>query len=85
MWAMERQKREKIPQASFTQRESPMCVQSLHCYCYLLERLINIWAYHSGRRMLHVNVDTVGRSSPSNFSPRAGQTVYEFVQLFYIV
>lgn len=60
---------EKAPQDLLTQQESLMCAQSLHCYCYLLERLINIWAYHSGRRMLHVNVDTVGRLSPANFAP----------------
>jgi hypothetical protein len=60
---------EKSPQNPLTHQKSPMCVQSLHCYCYLLERLINIWAYHSGRRMLHVNVDTVGRPSPANFAP----------------
>eukprot|EP00243_Klebsormidium_subtile_P008777 TRINITY_DN4237_c0_g1_i2.p1 TRINITY_DN4237_c0_g1~~TRINITY_DN4237_c0_g1_i2.p1 ORF type:complete len:372 (-),score=47.65 TRINITY_DN4237_c0_g1_i2:396-1511(-) len=32
--------------------------ESSHCYCYILERLINVWAYHSGRRMIYVDAAT---------------------------
>lgn len=26
-----------------------------HCWCFLLERLVNIWAYHTGLRMVYVD------------------------------
>ncbi|KAJ7532729.1 hypothetical protein O6H91_13G016800 [Diphasiastrum complanatum] len=26
-----------------------------HCYCHLLEVLINVWAYHSARRMIYID------------------------------
>ncbi|KAG9441744.1 hypothetical protein H6P81_017598 [Aristolochia fimbriata] len=26
-----------------------------HCYCRILELLVNIWAYHSGRKMVYIN------------------------------
>lgn len=29
-----------------------------HCYCRLLELLVNVWAYHSARRMIYVNPET---------------------------
>lgn len=27
------------------------------CWCFMMERIVNIWAQHAGIRMLHVNVD----------------------------
>lgn len=29
-----------------------------HCWCFLLERLVNIWAYHTGLRMVYVDPAT---------------------------
>ncbi|MED6108875.1 hypothetical protein PIB30_028338 [Stylosanthes scabra] len=29
-----------------------------HCYCRMLELLINVWAYHSGRKMVYINATT---------------------------
>ncbi|CAN6846812.1 unnamed protein product [Brassica oleracea] len=26
-----------------------------HCYCRVLELLVNVWAYHSGRKMVYIN------------------------------
>ncbi|KAL0322190.1 UNVERIFIED_CONTAM: hypothetical protein Scaly_2515400 [Sesamum calycinum] len=26
-----------------------------HCYCRLLELLVNVWAYHSARKMVYIN------------------------------
>ena len=30
-------------------------VQERHCYCQLLEGLVNVWAYHSARRMIYID------------------------------
>lgn len=32
-----------------------MYVQGKHCYCQLLESLVNVWAYHSARHMIYVD------------------------------
>lgn len=29
--------------------------QRKHCYCRMLELLVNVWAYHSGREMVYMN------------------------------
>ncbi|XP_019058423.1 PREDICTED: uncharacterized protein LOC104816682 [Tarenaya hassleriana] len=29
-----------------------------HCYCRILELVINVWAYHSGRKMVYINPRT---------------------------
>lgn len=29
--------------------------QEKHCYCRMLELLINVWAYHSARKMVYIN------------------------------
>ncbi|XP_024521433.1 uncharacterized protein LOC9644820 [Selaginella moellendorffii] len=29
-----------------------------HCYCCLLEVLVNVWAYHSARRLIYVDPET---------------------------
>ncbi|KAI4346447.1 hypothetical protein L6164_007342 [Bauhinia variegata] len=33
--------------------------QKKHCYCHILELLINVWAYHSARKMVYIDPDTV--------------------------
>ncbi|CAK9313391.1 unnamed protein product [Citrullus colocynthis] len=30
-------------------------LEKKHCYCRILEMLVNVWAYHSGRRMVYIN------------------------------
>ncbi|XP_023550213.1 uncharacterized protein LOC111808462 isoform X1 [Cucurbita pepo subsp. pepo] len=30
-------------------------LEKKHCYCRILEILVNVWAYHSGRRMVYIN------------------------------
>lgn len=30
-------------------------MEGQHCYCRVLELLVNVWAYHSARRMIYVN------------------------------
>ncbi|XP_017252803.2 uncharacterized protein LOC108223192 isoform X2 [Daucus carota subsp. sativus] len=33
-------------------------VEKKHCYCRVLEILVNVWAYHSGRIMAYINPET---------------------------
>lgn len=33
-------------------------MEGQHCYCRILELLMNVWAYHSARRMIYVNPET---------------------------
>lgn len=33
-------------------------MEGQHCYCRVLELLMNVWAYHSARRMIYVNPET---------------------------
>lgn len=32
--------------------------QKKHCYCRLLELLVNVWAYHSARKMVYIDPHT---------------------------
>ncbi|KAK0580736.1 hypothetical protein LWI29_005685 [Acer saccharum] len=44
-----------------------------HCYSRLLELLVNVWAYHSGRRMLYVNPETGAMQEHHKFNSRRGK------------
>ncbi|XP_020222304.1 uncharacterized protein LOC109804837 isoform X2 [Cajanus cajan] len=33
-------------------------IEKKHCYCRVLEILINVWAYHSARKMVYINPNT---------------------------
>ncbi|KAK2650174.1 hypothetical protein Ddye_017663 [Dipteronia dyeriana] len=44
-----------------------------HCYSRLLELLVNVWAYHSGRRMLYVNPGTGAMQEHHKFNSRRGK------------
>ncbi|XP_021850387.2 uncharacterized protein [Spinacia oleracea] len=33
-------------------------VEKKHCYCRVLELLVNVWAYHSARRMVYIDPNT---------------------------
>ncbi|KAF3784394.1 hypothetical protein EJ110_NYTH30259 [Nymphaea thermarum] len=30
-------------------------MEKKHCYCHVLELLVNVWAYHSARKMIYIN------------------------------
>ncbi|KAK6920052.1 Glycosyl transferase, family 1, partial [Dillenia turbinata] len=56
---------------------SGQCYLSLskdkHCYSRVLELLINVWAYHSARRMVYVDPDTGAMQEQHRFNNRKGQ------------
>ncbi|XP_061363796.1 uncharacterized protein LOC133307319 isoform X2 [Gastrolobium bilobum] len=33
-------------------------IEKKHCYCRVLELLVNVWAYHSARKMVYINPNT---------------------------
>ncbi|XP_061997016.1 uncharacterized protein LOC133714780 isoform X1 [Rosa rugosa] len=43
-----------------------------HCYSRLLELLVNVWAYHSARRMVYVNPETGTMQEQHKFKSRRG-------------
>lgn len=43
-----------------------------HCYSRLLELLVNVWAYHSARRIVYVNPETGLMQEQHNFKNRRG-------------
>ncbi|KAJ4823972.1 hypothetical protein Tsubulata_039229 [Turnera subulata] len=57
--------------------QSGHCYLSLskdkHCYSRLLELLVNVWAYHSGRQMVYVNPDTGSMQEQHKISSRRGK------------
>ncbi|XP_023514303.1 uncharacterized protein LOC111778610 isoform X2 [Cucurbita pepo subsp. pepo] len=44
-----------------------------HCYSRLLELLVNVWAYHSARRIVYVNPETGAMQEQHKFDIRRGQ------------
>ncbi|KAG7990513.1 hypothetical protein I3843_02G029600 [Carya illinoinensis] len=44
-----------------------------HCYSRLLELLINVWAYHSARRLVYVNPETGEMQEHHRFDSRKGK------------
>ncbi|XP_019461275.1 PREDICTED: uncharacterized protein LOC109360682 isoform X2 [Lupinus angustifolius] len=44
-----------------------------HCYSRLLELLVNVWAYHSARRMVYVNPETGVMQEQHKFKSRRGK------------
>ncbi|KAF3792817.1 hypothetical protein EJ110_NYTH10775 [Nymphaea thermarum] len=44
-----------------------------HCYSRLLELVVNIWAYHSARRMIYVNPQTGAMQEQHGFAIRRGK------------
>ncbi|MFS8027277.1 putative glycosyl transferase, family 1 [Helianthus anomalus] len=57
--------------------QSGFCYLSLskdkHCYSRVLELLINVWAYHSARRMVYINPTTGKLEEQHNFKTRRGK------------
>ena len=48
-------------------------VQDQHCYSRLLEVIVNVWAFHSARRMVYVNPETGVMQEQHQLSGRRGQ------------
>jgi len=46
--------------------------QTKHCYCRVLELLINVWAYHSARRMVYINPNTGSTEEQHPIEQRKG-------------
>lgn len=46
--------------------------QTKHCYCRVLELLINVWAYHSARRMVYINPSTGSMEEQHPIEQRKG-------------
>ncbi|KAL2613752.1 hypothetical protein R1flu_025444 [Riccia fluitans] len=51
-----------------------------HCYCRLLEGLINIWAYHSARKMIYLDPETGAMREQHSIESRKGTTWAKFFQ-----
>ncbi|KAG2310201.1 hypothetical protein Bca52824_021758 [Brassica carinata] len=43
-----------------------------HCYCRVLELLVNVWAYHSGRKMVYINPKDGSLEEQHQLSQRKG-------------
>ncbi|XP_043713993.1 uncharacterized protein LOC122662420 isoform X2 [Telopea speciosissima] len=58
-------------------RRSGHCFLSIskdrHCYSRVLELLVNVWAYHSARRMVYVNPETGAMQEQHRLKSRRGQ------------
>nr|GEX24543.1 putative glycosyl transferase family 1 protein [Tanacetum cinerariifolium] len=57
--------------------QSGLCYLSLskdkHCYSRVLELLVNVWAYHSARRMVYIDPKTGTIQEQHNFKSRRGK------------
>ncbi|KAJ4802999.1 UDP-Glycosyltransferase superfamily protein [Rhynchospora pubera] len=68
---------DSLDQLSYN-KSNPSCVlgsseiEKRHCYCRVMEFLVNIWAYHSGRRMLYLNPVTAQLSEQHPLEQRRG-------------
>lgn len=47
-------------------------VQDRHCYSRVLELLVNVWAYHSARRMVYISPETGSMQEQHNLKSRRG-------------
>ncbi|OAE33869.1 hypothetical protein AXG93_1921s1160 [Marchantia polymorpha subsp. ruderalis] len=51
-----------------------------HCYCRLLEGLINVWAYHSARKMIYVDPNSGAMREQHSLQDRKGIIWAKFFQ-----
>ncbi|XP_022858780.1 uncharacterized protein LOC111379604 isoform X1 [Olea europaea var. sylvestris] len=51
-----------------------------HCYSRVLELLVNVWAYHSARRMVYVDPETGFMQEQHKFKSRRGQMWVKWFQ-----
>ncbi|KAM7508603.1 hypothetical protein LguiA_019056 [Lonicera macranthoides] len=65
-------------------RQSGHCYLSLskdkHCYSRVLELLVNMWAYHSARRMVYINAKTGEMQEQHGLKSRRGQMWVKWFQ-----
>ena len=54
--------------------------QDKHCYSRLLELLVNVWAYHSARRMVYVDPETGFMQEQHGLKSRRGQMWIKWFQ-----
>lgn len=54
--------------------------QDKHCYSRVLELLVNVWAYHSARRMVYVNPETGLMQEQHRLKIRRGQMWVKWFQ-----
>lgn len=47
-------------------------IEKKHCYCRVLELLINVWAYHSARKMVYINPNTGSMEEQHPIEQRKG-------------
>lgn len=59
-----------------------MPLQSQHCYCRLLDRLINVWAYHSLRRMFVMDPKSGSLTEVHPLESRVGPQARAWVSWF---
>ncbi|CAK9192739.1 unnamed protein product [Sphagnum jensenii] len=52
-----------------------------HCYCQLLEGLINVWAYHSARHMIYMDPQTGLMQEQHRLESRQGKMWLKFFRL----
>jgi hypothetical protein len=54
--------------------------QDKHCYSRMLELLVNVWAYHSARRMVYVNPESGLMKEQHRLKSRRGQMWVKWFQ-----
>lgn len=54
--------------------------QDKHCYSRLLELLVNVWAYHSARRIVYIDPETGFMQEHHDLKSRKGQMWIKFFQ-----
>ncbi|CAH9096717.1 unnamed protein product [Cuscuta europaea] len=54
--------------------------QEKHCYCRMLELLVNVWAYHSARRMVYVDPKTGLMQEQHKLKSRRGKMWVKWFQ-----
>lgn len=64
---------------SFSLPFSEIC-QDKYCYSRLLELLVNVWAYHSARRMVYVDPETGFMQEQHGLKSRRGQMWIKWFQ-----
>ncbi|XP_020594304.1 uncharacterized protein LOC110034376, partial [Phalaenopsis equestris] len=53
-------------------------IQDRHCYSRVLELLVNLWAYHSARRIVHVNPETGAMQEQHHLKNRRGKMLMKW-------
>ncbi|CAI0410803.1 unnamed protein product [Linum tenue] len=51
-------------------------VEEKHCYCRIMELLVNVWAYHSGRKMVYIDPETGSFEEQHSIEERKGGVMW---------